>query len=268
MGWADSVVTKTGIYLLNESLAGYALTIRHGAGGAGLLDPAELEDAAALSDPKQTFSICGVENVEGGKRVRIQITNRDVEEAYILHQIGVFARLDYQEEDSLLFLMQDSRGVQIPSREENPEFLLEIYAILAINNAADIRVNIDASTVVSEGFLRETLETHNMDEGAHPGLREEVEQVRETAQAAREAVKELAEGGLPLLVIGETEPEKGAVFWFDTRARRPEIIELQLGGEGDETPVTAEIDGRAHPVTNAAPTGAEEDEIYEIEITD
>ncbi|NCE66587.1 hypothetical protein D1159_19030, partial [Pseudoflavonifractor sp. 524-17] len=86
--------------------------------------------------------------------------------------------------------------------------------------------------------------------------------------AAREAVKELAEGGLPLLVIGETEPEKGAVFWFDTRARRPEIIELQLGGEGDETPVTAEIDGQAHPVTNAAPLGAEEDEIYEIEITD
>lgn len=203
MGWADSVVTKTGIYLLNESLAGYALTIRHGAGGAGLVDPGELEDAAALSDQRQVFSIPGVEDVEGGKRVRIQITNRDVEEAYILHQIGVFARLDYQEEDSLLFLMQDSRGVQIPSREENPEFLLEIYAILAIDNAADIQVNIDASTVVSEGFLRETLQAHNGDEGAHPELREQVEQVRE-------AVKELAEGGLPLLVIGEAEPEKGA----------------------------------------------------------
>lgn len=271
MGWNNSVVTKTGIDMLNESLAGYALTISHAAGGAGVLDPSELETAVDAVDRRQTFAVPSIEDFEGGKKIRIQITNRDVTEKYILHQIAAFAKLDYQEDTSLLFIMQDDRGVEIPTWEENSDFLLEIYAIIAISNEANIKVNVDASTVVSESFMKDSIAAalveHDEDKNAHGNIWRAVENAQSAANAAKEAVAELAGKDQKLIVIGESEPEAGPVFWFDTRARTPEAeaIILKLGGEEDEAPVTAEIAGDDYPVTNANPSGAE-DGAYQIEI--
>lgn len=271
MGWNNSVVTKTGIDMLNESLAGYALMISHAAGGAGVLDPSELETAVDAVDRRQTFAVPSIEDFEGGKKIRIQITNRDVTEKYVLHQIATFAKLDYQEDASLLFIMQDDRGVEIPTWEESPDFLLEIYAIIAISNEANIQVSVNASTVVSENFMQESITTalvkHDEDKNAHGNIWRAVENAQSSADAAKEAVAELSGKNQALIVIGETEPENGPVFWFDTRAREPEAeaVILKLGGEEDETVVTAEIAGDDYSVTNANPSDAE-DGTYQIEI--
>lgn len=272
MGWNNSVVTKTGIDMLNGSLAGYALMIDHAAGGAGTLDPTELETAADVVERKQVFAVPSIEDFDGGKRVLIQITNRDVTEKYILHQIAAFAKLDYQENFSSLFIMQDDRGVEIPSQEENPDFLLEIYAVLKISNQANITVNVDASTIVSVGFMEESIRSamtkHNEDDNAHGSIWKAVKNAQSTASAAASAVQELSAKKHPLLVIGETEPDSGPVLWFDTRARSPkaEVVILNLGGEEDEARVVAEISGTGYPVTNANPSDAG-DGTYQIEIS-
>lgn len=271
MGWNNSVVTKTGIDMLNESLAGYALTISHAAGGSGILDPSELESAVDVVDRKQTFAVPSIEDFEGGKKVCIQITNRDVEEKYILHQIAAFAKLDYQEDASLLFIMQDDRGVEIPSWEENPDFLLEVYAVISISNEANIKVNIDASTVVSPSVMQSSIDAalvkHDESENAHGNIWRAVKNAQSTADAAKKAVTELAGKDQPLIVIGESEPEEGPVFWFDTRARTPEAetVILQIGGDGDVAPVVTEIAGKEYPVMNATPSDAGNG-TYEIEI--
>ena len=130
MSWNKSTVTDSGVVLLNESLAGHTLTITSAVGGAGTLDDEALKAATDVVDKKQTFNLLGIEDFEQGKRIGIQITNKGILESYILHQIGVRARLEYQEEESLLFILQDDRGIEVPAEVDNPGFLFEVYAVM------------------------------------------------------------------------------------------------------------------------------------------
>lgn len=158
MSWNTSVVTNAGVGLLNESLAGHTLTIESAVGGAGTLEEEALKAAADVADPKQTFHLIGIEDVENGKRVGVQITNQGVAESYILHQIGVKARLEFQEPEelTLLFVLQDDRGVEIPAEAESPDFLFEIYGILTISNNANIEVHVDTGVVASVEYVDQT----------------------------------------------------------------------------------------------------------------
>lgn len=92
-----------------------------------------------------------------------------------------------------------------------------------------------------------------------------------THPAITQAVRELSELIDRLIVIGEDEPDNGPVLWFDTRSRTaPEtepVVILRLGGDGDETPVKAEFDGREYPVKNASEPTYTADQTYEIEIS-
>ena len=154
MSWNQSVVTNAGVGLLNESLAGHTLTIESAVGGAGTLTEEELAAATDVADQKQTFALLGIEDIEGGKRVGIQITNNGVSESYILHQIGVQARLEYEEAPlTLLIILQDEHGVEIPTEAENPDWLFEIYAVISISNKAHITVQIDTSAIASITYV-------------------------------------------------------------------------------------------------------------------
>lgn len=82
------------------------------------------------------------------KRIKIQITNGDVEAGYILHQVGVYAKLADGDE-TLLLIMQDDRGVEIPSHTENSDFVIELFGVMAISNIANIKVTVDPSAVAS-----------------------------------------------------------------------------------------------------------------------
>ena len=158
MSWNQSVVTNAGVGLLNESLAGHTLTIESAVGGAGTLTEEELAAATDVADQKQTFALLGIEDIEGGKRVGIQITNNGVSESYILHQIGVQARLEYEEAPlTLLIILQDEHGVEIPTEAENPDWLFEIYAVISISNKANITVNIDTSAIASVSYVQQVL---------------------------------------------------------------------------------------------------------------
>lgn len=158
MSWNQSVVTNAGVGLLNESLAGHTLTIESAVGGAGTLTEEELAAATDVVDQKQTFSLLGIEDIEGGKRVGIQITNKGVSEPYILHQIGVKARLEYEGAPlTLLIILQDEHGVEIPTEAENPDWLFEIYAVISISNKAHITVNIDTSAIASLAYVKQEL---------------------------------------------------------------------------------------------------------------
>ena len=157
MSWNQSVVTNAGVGLLNESLAGHTLTIESAVGGAGTLTEEELAAATDVVDQKQTFALLGIEDSEGGKKVGIQITNKGVSESYILHQIGVKARLEYEGAPlTLLIILQDEHGVEIPTEEENPDWLFEIYAVISISNKANITVNIDTSAIASVSYVQRT----------------------------------------------------------------------------------------------------------------
>ena len=181
MSWNKSTVTDSGVVLLNESLAGHTLTITSAVGGAGTLDDEALKAATDVVDKKQTFNLLGIEDFEQGKRIGIQITNKGILESYILHQI----------EESLLFILQDDRGIEVPAEVDNPGFLFEVYAVIAVSNNANITISTTSGAIASVEYVVEKISAeiikHNADKNSHKDIREEIKAVKKMAEEAGES---------------------------------------------------------------------------------
>ena len=160
MSWNKSVFTTVGTDMMSEVLSGATMTITKAVGGSGTTEEASLAALTDVQEEKQTLKILGIEDAsdstgnDAGKRIKIQITNGDVETGYILHQVGVYAKLTDGDE-TLLFIMQDGRGVEIPSHTENSDFVIELFGVMAISNVANIKVTVDPSAVASVKMVNE-----------------------------------------------------------------------------------------------------------------
>lgn len=161
MSWNKSVFTTVGTDMMSEVLSGATMTITKAVGGSGTTEEASLAALTDVQEEKQTLKILGIEDAsdstgnDAGKRIKIQITNGDVEAGYILHQVGVYAKLADGDE-TLLFIMQDDRGVEIPSHTENSDFVIELFGVMAISNVANIKVTVDPSAVASVKMVNDT----------------------------------------------------------------------------------------------------------------
>lgn len=160
MSWNKSVFTNAGTDMMSEVLSGATMTITKATGGSGTTEEASLATLTDVQEEKQTLKILGIEDAsdstgnDAGKRIKIQITNGDVDAGYILHQVGVYAKLADGDE-TLLFIMQDDRGVEIPSHTENSDFVIELFGVMAISNVANIKVTVDPSAVASVKMVNE-----------------------------------------------------------------------------------------------------------------
>lgn len=161
MSWNNSLYTNVGTDMMSEVLSGATMTITKAVGGAGTTAAESLAALTDVKDQKQTLKILGIEDAtdstgnDAGKRIKIQITNEDVETGYILHQVGIYAKLADGDE-TLLIIMQDDRGVEIPSHTENSDFEIELYGIMAISNVANIEVTVDPNAVASVKMVNDT----------------------------------------------------------------------------------------------------------------
>lgn len=162
MSWNNSLYTNIGTDMMSEVLSGATMTITKAVGGAGTTAAESLAALTDVKDQKQTLKILGIEDAtdstgnDAGKRIKIQITNEDVETGYILHQVGIYAKLADGDE-TLLIIMQDDRGVEIPSHTENSDFEIELYGIMAISNVANISVTVDPNAVASVAMVNKQI---------------------------------------------------------------------------------------------------------------
>lgn len=162
MSWNNSLYTNIGTGMMSEVLSGATMTITKAVGGAGTTAAESLAALTDVKDQKQTLKILGIEDAtdstgnDAGKRIKIQITNEDVETGYILHQVGIYAKLADGDE-TLLIIMQDDRGVEIPSHTENNDFEIELYGIMAISNVANISVTVDPNAVASVAMVNKQI---------------------------------------------------------------------------------------------------------------
>lgn len=202
MAWSDSTVTNAGLVMLNELLAGRTLTITDAIGGTGTADPATLVELQDLQTPVQTLALLGIENQEEGKRVKIQITSTGLAEGYQMQQVAVYAALDNEEESALLFVMQDDKGIWIPSESETPGFVVEMYAFIAMTNDVKIQMVATSGAMVSVGLLEEAFEKHNKDPGAHPDI-------RASANLANAALQQLLDSNIGIARLDLTIPPTG-----------------------------------------------------------
>ena len=171
MSWNNSVYTTLGTAMLSEALAGKGMNFTRAVSGAGTMAAAELSNATAVTDQRQTLAIASIkktgEDEDAVRTIKIQITNAGLTQGYVLHQIGIYAELVGSNSDALAVILQDERGIEIPSETDNADFVMEFYAALAISGAAQIAIAVNPNVVATEKRVREMISEHDKDPNAH-----------------------------------------------------------------------------------------------------
>lgn len=200
MSWEKSSYTKAGAALLSESLSGGALTITRAVSGTGSVDT-DLSAETAVSGDTHELSLMGIETVtDDGKTARkVSIHVTGAADTYVMHQIGVFGVLNNGTE-TLLFLMQDEHGIEVPAASTNSEFSFEIAVLLAISAEANLSITVDPQVEAIMLMVREMvldeISQHNDDPDAHAKI---------ITEATSKALKKLEASGE---IMTETQVKK------------------------------------------------------------
>ncbi len=167
MSWEKYAYTSAGAAMLSESISGGALTITRAVSGTGTVDT-DLSEETAVSGDTYELKLLGIDTVEyeGEKARKVSIWTGGADEPYFMHQIGVFGRLNDDPEDTLLFLMQDNRGIEIPAiGTADHEF--QIAVLLAVSTKANISLTVDPQMQALAKIVKAEVEKHNKDASAH-----------------------------------------------------------------------------------------------------
>ena len=187
MSWEKSNYTATGAALLSESLSGGALTITRAVSGTGSADT-DLSEETTVSGDLHELMLLGIETIEdddGHPARKVSVHTESGDDAYLMHQVGVFGRLNDGEE-VLLFLMQDERGVEIPASGTNANFAFDVDILLAVSNKANISLTVAPQVQALMKLVKAEIEKHNADASAHATT---------ITAAVSAAVKNLSESG-------------------------------------------------------------------------
>ena len=174
MSWNNSAYTTLGTAMLAEAMSGKSMDFTRAVSGAGTVAASELSEATAVIDQRQTLAIADIkktgEGDDAARKLRIQITNAGLAQSYVMHQIGIYGSLKGEETDALIAIFQDERGFEIPSATENPDFIMEFSAVIAISSTANIDLKCDLSAIATEKWVKELLAEHDIDLDAHKAL--------------------------------------------------------------------------------------------------
>ena len=174
MSWNNSAYTTLGTAMLAEAMSGKSMDFTRAVSGAGTVAASELSEATAVIDQRQTLAIADIkktgEGDDAARKLRIQITNAGLAQSYVMHQIGIYGSLKGEETDALIAIFQDERGFEIPSATENPDFIMEFSAVIAISSTANIDLKCDLSAIATEKWVKELLAEHDIDPDAHKAL--------------------------------------------------------------------------------------------------
>lgn len=187
MSWEKSNYTATGAALLSESLSGGALTITRAVSGTGSADT-DLSEETTVSGDLHELMLLGIETIEdddGHPARKVSVHTESGDDAYLMHQVGVFGRLNDGEE-VLLFLMQDERGVEIPASGTNANFAFDVDILLAVSNKANISLTVAPQVQALVKLVEAEIKKHNADVDAHAAT---------ITAAVSAAVKNLSESG-------------------------------------------------------------------------
>lgn len=158
MAWI-SVVTNAGQALLaSYGQGGHTLTLLGATVGSGTVSDANLRLQTAVASEKDNASIISAETITGGVKYKIQVGPTSLDNSYVAHQIGIWAKLD-NGSSTLLILAQDSgTGVNVPTAASSPAFAFALYVALNVDNTDDLNVTIDTSAYVTTGTLQAGLD--------------------------------------------------------------------------------------------------------------
>ena len=176
MAWNQSAYTATGAGMLTETLSGRKLSITRAAGGMGTCEASELGSLTDVIGEQIALDLLGITDTEAedeegtlvpAKQVGTQITNKGLTETKILHQVGVYGKLDVDDTEHLIYVLQDERGIEVPSESENPKFAFDLYVDLLISHKSNIVLKVEPGGEITLSQVRQMIEEHNNDKAAH-----------------------------------------------------------------------------------------------------
>lgn len=174
MSWNTSAYTELGTAMLTEAMSGKRMTFTRAVGGAGTVAADDLPKATAVTDQRQTLiladSAVDKEGDDTVYRLKVQISNKRLEQGYTLHQIGIYAKLDDSSSDALVCIFQDDHGFEIQSEAVMSNLLLEFYGMVVISGTAQVTVTADPAAIATEAWVRKLLAEHDKDQEAHKEL--------------------------------------------------------------------------------------------------
>lgn len=174
MSWNTSAYTELGTAMLTEAMSGKRMTFTRAVGGAGTVATDDLPKATSVADQRQTLiladSAVDKEGDDTVYRLKVQISNKGVEQGYTLHQIGIYAKLDDSSSDALVCIFQDDHGFEIVPEPAMSNLLLEFYGMVVISGTAQVTVTADPAAIATEAWVRKLLVEHDKNPEAHKEL--------------------------------------------------------------------------------------------------
>ena len=176
MAWNQSAYTAAGAGMLTETLAGRKLSITRAAGGMGTCEASELGNLTDVVGEQITLGLLGITDTEAedddgtlvpAKQVGTQITNEGLAETRILHQVGVYGKLDTDDTEHMIYVLQDERGIELPSEADNPSFAFDLYVNLLISHKSNIVLKVEPGGKVTLAQVQRMIEDHDADAEAH-----------------------------------------------------------------------------------------------------
>lgn len=154
----DYILTNNGAVLMTQVAAGRTLLFtRTESGGGYSASPAMLQ---SVIDKKQDMFLDEVTYENKQAVVKTVLSNMQLEEEYRLRQVGVYAKLEGDETDTLLIIGQQYNGEKIPSYQDG---IMQIEYNIAIKAAGTGNVTIEGvgTGYVTKGQFLAHLNDHN-----------------------------------------------------------------------------------------------------------
>ena len=154
--FSTNIVTLQGMNTVRVLLmGGKTLRITRAVGGSAVSSESGLPAMTALPVVNQTLSVVCLIQGNDGPELLIRIASAGLETAYALHQIGIYARMD-DEEEFLFQILQDENGANIPAQSEAVGLTLDVRAGLAVE-VGEATVTLDSAAYVTYEQLRHAL---------------------------------------------------------------------------------------------------------------
>ncbi len=149
-----STLTTAGAALL-AGVSGHLFNFTKAQCGSGTVSEEDLAAQTEVTGVEKNLSITQVTRTGTMIKLRLQLSNVDIEDSFDLYQIGIFAKLDADPSDTLLMIIQADTPDHVPSATESPNYVNDYIVNVPIGAAAEIAVNIDLAAHVTIGQMAE-----------------------------------------------------------------------------------------------------------------
>lgn len=149
--WSKAVFTTSGLSLQAKLISGTTLVITKAVAGTGTVDESALASQTAVTGPISSILSLqsGTIDEESAKcKLPIILTNDNVSTACVVKQIGVYAN-DPDNGEILFFIVQDTTGLEVPSKTESPGYSARWNFYVEYGQADNVTVTVDPSSSVS-----------------------------------------------------------------------------------------------------------------------